>query len=165
MSSEEQTMRVAVLTISDKGSRGEREDLSGPAVKEIIEGQGMEVVHTGIIADEREEIATELRRLADDVKVNLIITTGGTGFSPRDVTPEATEDVIHRRADNVAQLMRAATMKITPMAALSRGVAGIRDTTLIINLPGSPKGAKENLEAALSILDHALRHLRGEILH
>jgi molybdopterin adenylyltransferase len=158
-------LRTAVLTISDSCSRGEREDASGPAVVEILAKADFDVVHQGILPDERIEISTELIRLADQEQVNLIVTTGGTGFSPRDVTPEATEDVIHRRADNVAQLMRTVTMKVTPLAALSRGVAGTRGKTLIINLPGSPKGARENLEAALTILDHALRHLRGDILH
>jgi len=158
-------MRVAVLTISDMGSAGEREDVSGPKTAELIESRGYQVVEQIILPDEMGQIKDALRRLSDDEQVDLILTTGGTGFSPRDVTPEATEAVIDRRADNLAQMMRQVSMKITPLAGISRGIAGLRKKTLIINLPGSPKGAVENLEAVLPVLDHALRTMRGERLH
>lgn len=157
--------KAAVLTISDSASSGGREDLSGPETSGILEEHEIQVVQQKVLPDDAAMISTELIRLADEDQLNLVVTTGGTGFSPRDVTPEATERVIDRRADNLSQLMRMVTAKITPLASLSRGIAGIRKQTLIINLPGSPKGARENLEAVVKVLDHALRHLRGEILH
>ena len=148
----------AVLTISDKGARGERVDTSGPALCAMLEAAGYEVVHTTIIPDERERIASELIRCADD-GVSLVLTTGGTGFSPRDITPEATLDVIERETPGLAEAMRAESMKITPRGCLSRGVAGIRGRTLIVNLPGSERAAKENFAAIVPAVAHGLEML------
>tara|TARA_Y100000588_G_scaffold386917_2_gene483514 strand:- start:336 stop:830 length:495 start_codon:yes stop_codon:yes gene_type:complete len=147
---------AAVVTISDKGSRGEREDLSGPLLVDILNKSGFEIVHTCIIADEYDQIKDILLDLSDRLKVNLVLTTGGTGFSPRDITPEATEAVIDRRTPGLTELTRQESLKITPKAALSRATAGIRKKTLIINMPGSPKAAREHLEILLPILDHGL---------
>ena len=149
-------IKAVVLTISDSASRSEREDLSGPAVVAELESLKAEIVATEILPDERELIADRLRHFADAGKVNLIITTGGTGFSPRDVTPEATRAVIEREAPGLAELMRSESLKITPLAALSRSVCGIRRRALIVNLPGSVRGAKENLAAIARILPHAI---------
>ena len=144
---------AAVLTISDKGARGERVDTSGPALRGMLEQAGYEVIGGSILPDEREQIAGALKKLAAD-GVALVLTTGGTGFSPRDITPEATLDVIERETPGLAETMRAESMKVTPRGCLSRGVAGIRDHTLIVNLPGSERAARENLEAILPALDH-----------
>ncbi|MDR0355509.1 MAG: MogA/MoaB family molybdenum cofactor biosynthesis protein [Deltaproteobacteria bacterium] len=154
--------RAAVMTASDKGSVGEREDLSGGKVKELLEKNGFNVVLRMIVPDERDKISSCLTFFSDVERVNLVVTTGGTGFSPRDLTPEATLDVADRLAPGLAELMRAEGCKKTPRAALSRGVAVIRGQTLIINVPGSPKGAAESLEAVLPILDHALEILSGQ---
>ncbi len=151
-----QAIRAVVLTISDSASRGEREDLSGPAVTSELESLKVEVVATEILPDERERIAARLRYYADTGGANLIVTTGGTGLSPRDVTPEATRDVIERDAPGLAELMRAESLKITPLAALSRSVCGARGRTLIVNLPGSVRGARENLQAIARVLPHAI---------
>ena len=151
-----QTIKAVVLTISDSASRGEREDLSGPAVISELQSLQAEVVATVILPDEREQIAALLRHYADDGAANLILTTGGTGLGPRDVTPEATRDVIEREAPGLAELMRAESMKITPLAALSRSVCGARGRTLIINLPGSVRGARENFQAIARLLPHAI---------
>jgi len=151
-----QTIKAVVLTISDSASRGEREDLSGPAVVSELQSLQAEVVATEILPDEREQIAALLRHYADDGAANLILTTGGTGLGPRDVTPEATRDVIEREAPGLAELMRAESMKITPLAALSRSVCGARGRTLIINLPGSVRGARENFQAIARLLPHAI---------
>lgn len=155
----EGTLKAAVLTISDKGFRGEREDTSGPAVRRMLEEAGWEVVHTAVLPDEREMIRAELIRLADTAKLPLIVTTGGTGFSPRDITPEATGDVVERLCPGIPEAMRAESMKITPHACLSRETAGIRGGTLIVNLPGSRKAAKENLAAVLKPLRHGVEML------
>jgi molybdenum cofactor synthesis domain-containing protein len=150
------TIRAVVLTISDSASRGAREDLSGPAVVSELQSLGAEIVATEILPDEREGIAARLRHYADVGAANLILTTGGTGLGPRDVTPEATRDVIEREAPGLAELMRAESVKITPLGALSRSVCGARSRTLIINLPGSVRGARENLQAIARLLSHAI---------
>lgn len=152
---------AAVLTISDKGARGARVDTSGPALCEMLEQAGYAVVRRAILPDERALIAGALKELAAE-GVALALTTGGTGFSPRDVTPEATLDVIEREAPGLAEAMRAESMKITPRGCLSRGVAGILGRTLIVNLPGSEKAARENLAAVLPALDHGLETLLSE---
>jgi molybdenum cofactor synthesis domain-containing protein len=154
--SNNQTIKAVVLTISDSASRGEREDLSGPTVVSELKSLQAEVVATEILPDEREQIAALLRRYADDGAANLILTTGGTGLGPRDVTPEATRDVIEREAPGLAELMRAESVKITPLAALSRSVCGARGRTLIVNLPGSVRGARENFQAIARLLPHAI---------
>lgn len=152
---------AAVVTISDRGSRGERADGSGPRIEAILKGYGYEIVHREVIPDEAEQIERTLIRLADELDVALAVTTGGTGFSPRDVTPEATERVCERMAPGIPEAMRAASMKVTPRGMLSRAAAGIRGRTLIVNLPGSPKAAAENLEAVAGTLEHGLEMLRG----
>jgi len=152
---------AAVITVSDKGAAGKREDLGGPAVREMLEGAGYDVVHTVIIPDEQEIIEQELIECADGLDIALAVTTGGTGFSPRDVTPEATIAVCERMAPGIPEAMRADSLKITNRAILARQQAGIRGETLILNLPGSPKAAKENLAAVLPALDHGLEMLRG----
>jgi molybdopterin adenylyltransferase len=156
------TIKAVVLTISDSASRGEREDLSGPAVVSELQSLQAEVVATEILPDEREQIAALLRQYADDGAANLILTTGGTGLGPRDVTPEATRDVIEREAPGLAELMRAESVKITPLAALSRSVCGARGRTLIVNLPGSVRGARENFQAIARLLPHAIALLSEE---
>ena len=153
---------AAIITVSDKGARGEREDRSGPALAELITGYDFDVVHTRIIPDDRETIQAELIRCCDERGVSLVLTTGGTGFSPRDITPEATKAVIERETPGIPELMRMESMKITPRGCLSRSAAGIRRRTLIINLPGSPKAAKENLLAVLGSLGHGLDMLASE---
>ena len=152
---------ASVITVSDLGSRGLRQDTSGPAVRAMLEDAGFTVVHTAIVPDERGQISALLRACADERKIDLILTTGGTGFAPRDVTPEATMAVCEKLAPGIPEAMRAASMRITPKACLSRAAAGIRGRSLIINLPGSPKGACENLEAVLEPLAHGLYILRG----
>jgi molybdenum cofactor synthesis domain-containing protein len=155
-------LRVAILTVSDRSARGQREDLSGPALAEAIAEQGWGVVHQEIVPDELDAIAAKLSAWADGGAVDVILTTGGTGFAPRDVTPEATLAVIERRAPGLAEAMRAASLQATPHAMLSRAEAGIRKAALILNLPGSPKGAVENLNVALPVLAHAIKLLRED---
>ena len=149
-------IKAVVLTISDSGAIGQRIDASGPEVVAGLVALKAEIVATEIIPDERELIASRLRHFADSTSANLIITTGGTGLSPRDVTPEATRDVLDREAPGLAEVMRAEGVKITPLAALSRAVCGTRGRTLIINLPGSVRGARENLAAVSRLLPHAI---------
>jgi molybdenum cofactor synthesis domain-containing protein len=154
-------MRAAVLTLSDKGSRGERVDVSGPALAAWLAERGVLVVQSRIIADEFEQIVAVLTEWADADTADLILTTGGTGVSPRDITPEATLQVVERIIPGLGELMRLKSLEKTPMASLSRAVAGIRNQTLIINLPGSPKGALENLESIWPTLGHAVEKIRG----
>jgi molybdopterin adenylyltransferase len=149
-------IKAVVLTISDSASRGEREDLSGPAVVFELQSLKAEIVATETLPDERELIAARLRHHADAGEANLILTTGGTGLGSRDITPEATRDVIEREAPGLAELMRAESLKITPLGALSRSVCGARGRTLIVNLPGSVRGARENLQAIARLLPHAI---------
>ena len=153
---------AAVITISDKGYRGERVDTSGPNLVEILKEKGFDVTYTSIIPDEQEQISAELIKTADELDIALTVTTGGTGFSPRDVTPEATIAVCQRMTPGIPEAMRFESMKVTNRAMLSRAQAGIRGYTLIVNLPGSPKAIRENLAAVLPSLDHGLEMLRGE---
>lgn len=152
---------AAVITVSDKGSQGLREDTSGPALVKCLEEAGYTVVETKIIPDEFDAIKEVLVRCSDELNVALALTTGGTGLSPRDVTPEATLAILEREARGIPEAMRYASLQITPRACLSRGVAGTRKQTLIVNLPGSRKAAVENLQAVLSALGHGLDVLRG----
>lgn len=154
--------RVAILTVSDKGARGRREDLSGRTLEETVSHLGWRVEARDIVPDEPPAIEERLRYYCDQLRVDLVLTTGGTGLSPRDVTPEATRRVLEKDAPGFAEAMRAASLRKTPHAMLSRGVSGIRGSTLIVNLPGSPQGAKENLEVILPALPHGLEKLRGD---
>lgn len=148
--------QAAVITVSDKGAAGERADASGPAVRAMLEEAGYQVVFQTIIPDEMDQIQTVLLQCCDEKQIPLVLTTGGTGFSPRDITPEATLAVIQREARGIPEAMRMASMQITPRGCLSRSVAGIRGGSLIVNLPGSPKAAKENLAAVLDPIGHGL---------
>ncbi|MBI4715873.1 MAG: MogA/MoaB family molybdenum cofactor biosynthesis protein [Nitrospirae bacterium] len=154
--------RAAILTLSDKGTRGEREDTSGPAIRRMMEKVPAWVLVYDILPDERERIEKRLISLADGGEIDLILTTGGTGVGPRDVTPEATLRVIDREIPGMAEAMRSEGCKKTPRAMISRGIVGIRRETLIINLPGSPKGARESLEVLLPVLSHVLEKLKGD---
>lgn len=153
---------AAILTISDKGARGEREDKSGPVLCELAAEHGYQVVYTAIIPDEKDQIQAELIKCSDELHVNLVLTTGGTGFSPRDVTPEATLAVVERETRGIPEAMRMESMKITPRGCLSRSTAGIRGRTLIINLPGSPKAARENVLAVIDAIQHGMEMLMSE---
>lgn len=154
--------RVGIITASDKGAKGERVDGSGPLIKEMVEQQGYEVIALEVVPDDRGELKRTMLKMAEDMKADLILTTGGTGFSQRDVTPEATRDVIEREAPGIAEAMRYQSLKITPKAMLSRGIAGIYKKTLIINLPGSPKAVKENLSFVIEPIYHGLQILIGD---
>ena len=152
---------AAVITISDKGARGERVDTSGPNLCEILKNNGFDVVYTAIIPDEMDQIKAELIRCADEKQIALVLTTGGTGFSPRDITPEATMQVVERPTPGIPEAMRAESMRITPKGCLSRSAAGIRGRTLIINLPGSKKASQENILAVIDPVEHGLEMLLG----
>lgn len=154
-------MRVGVLTVSDRGSRGEREDANYRTIREMMLGIGAEVVHYEVIPDEKEVICDRLIALADDLLLDLILTNGGTGLAPRDVTPDATLEVINIEVPGMAEAMRAEGLKKLPLAMISRAVAGVRGRTLIINLPGSPKGVRENLGVVLPAIPHAVEKLKG----
>jgi len=154
------TIRFGILTLSDRSSRGERADSSGPALANLIQAKGWLVVKQLLLPDDESAIQEILASWADGGEMDVILTTGGTGFSPRDVTPEATRAVIDREAPGLAEAMRADSLKVTPHAMLSRIVTGIRKKALIINLPGSPKGAMENLEVVLPVLEHAVKLLQ-----
>ena len=153
---------AAIITVSDKGAAGQREDTSGPAVAEALEQAGWELLHTAIVPDEQGKIIAELEKYCDDLGVCLVLTTGGTGFSKRDITPEATMAAIERATPGIPEAMRAESMKITPRGMLSRGTAGIRGNSLIVNLPGSKKAALECLAAVLEPVKHGVDMLRGE---
>ena len=154
-------MRAAILTLSDKGSRGERIDESGPALAAWLEERGVITVRSLVIADEFEQIVAILTEWCDSDTADLMLTTGGTGVSPRDITPEATLQVVERVIPGLGEIMRFKSLEKTTMASLSRAVAGIRKQSLVINLPGSPKGALENLEAVWPTLGHAVEKIRG----
>lgn len=154
-------IRVGIITASDKGSRGEREDLSGQVIKTMVEEIGWEVKDLVIVPDEQKILEQTMISFADELKVDVIFTTGGTGFSPRDVTPEATLAVVERLTPGIPEAMRYESLKITPRAMLSRAQAGIRGKTVIINLPGSPKSVKECLAVVLQSLEHGIEILKG----
>lgn len=153
---------AAVITVSDKGYRGQREDTSGPNLVQILTDKGFDVIYTAIVPDDREMIKTELVKCADTLGVALTLTTGGTGFSPRDITPEATMEILERPTPGIPEAMRAASMRITPKGCLSRSAAGIRKRTLIVNLPGSRKAAAENILAVIDPVAHGLDMLYSE---
>jgi molybdenum cofactor synthesis domain-containing protein len=155
-------IRTAIITLSDKGAKGEREDESGMVIREMITTVGAEVRHYEMLPDERTLIEASLARLADSGEIDLILTTGGTGVAPRDVTPEATREVIDRELPGMAEAMRAASLMKTPRAMISRAIAGIRKQTLIVNLPGSPKAVRENLAVILPALEHAVEKIQGD---
>ena len=158
-------IRAVVVTVSDACSRGERKDESGETLAQLLKESGAEIVATKIVSDDLEPLAETLREFADQSDVNLIVTTGGTGLAPRDNTPEATLAVIEREAPGLAEAMRIETLKLTPMAMISRGVCGIRSGALIINLPGSPKGVRESFAVIKPVLNHALTLLSGRPDH
>ncbi len=153
---------AAVITVSDIGSRGLRQDTSGPAVRAMLEEAGFSVAHTAILPDEMEQISAELRDCADRRRIDLIVTTGGTGLSPRDVTPEATRAVLEREIPAIPVAMWMEGLKVTSRAMLSRAVAGIRGSSLLLNLPGSEKAARENLAAVIGALEHGLYMIAAE---
>ena len=158
-------IHAVVITASDASSWGEREDRSGEALVELLTEMGAHIVAKEILPDDLEPLADKLRAYADRPDVNLIVTTGGTGFGPRDNTPEATSRVIEREAPGLAEAMRIETLKNTPMAMISRGVCGIRAATLIVNLPGSPKAVRESFAVIKPVLNHAVELLAGETHH
>lgn len=154
--------KAAVITVSDKGAWGERRDDSGPALVRLLSDRGYDVIHTAIVPDEKANVEAELIHCADQLGAVLILTTGGTGFSPRDITPEATLAVVERLAPGIPEAMRAASMRITPRGCLSRSVAGIRGRSLIINLPGSLKASLENILSVIDPVEHGLEIMLGE---
>jgi molybdopterin adenylyltransferase len=154
-------IRAAVVTVSDKGFAGEREDVSGPLLSDLLEGMGAAVECTLVVPDERADIEGALLSLADDSGFDLVVTTGGTGPAPRDVTPEATLAVVDRQVPGIAEVLRSEGYRQTPLAVLSRGLAGIRGQTLIVNLPGSPSAVRDGMRTLLPILPHAVKMLQG----
>ncbi len=156
------TLRFALLTVSDRSAKGEREDISGAVVADFLRARGGEIVRMEILPDEFEMLRDALVSWADEGNVDVLLTIGGTGFGPRDVTPEATRAVVERLAPGLPEVMRAESLKITPHAMLSRAVAGIRGRTLILNLPGSPKAALENLQAVFAVLPHAVELMQND---
>ena len=156
------SLRVAILTVSDRSAAGQRQDASGPALATEVRLAGWDVAFSKVVPDDRTRIGEVLIEWADSGAVDIILTTGGSGFAPRDVTPEATLAVVEREAPGLAEAMRMASLAVSPHAMLSRARAGIRKRTLIVNLPGSPKGAVENLKVILPALEHAVQLLRGE---
>jgi molybdenum cofactor synthesis domain-containing protein len=155
-------IRTAIITLSDKGAKGEREDESGRAIREMVAVIGSDVRHYAVLPDERQLITAELSRLADSGEIDLILTTGGTGVAPRDVTPEATREILDRELPGMAEAMRAESLRKTPHAMISRAIAGIRKQTLIVNLPGSPRAVRENLAVILPALQHAIEKIKGD---
>lgn len=155
-------IHAGVITISDKGSRGERKDRSGQEIITMLRDVGVDIIHTTIIPDEKDQIKEVLIDYADTKKLDLVITTGGTGVSPRDLTPDATLEVIDKEVPGMAEAMRRVSAAITPHAMISRAVVGIRDRSLIVNLPGSPKAVRENLAVILPALKHAVEKIRGD---
>ncbi len=155
-------MRFGILTVSDRSSRGERPDLSGPILAKTLQAKNWQVLQTGIVPDEMEIISKTLVKWADSRELDVILSTGGTGFAPRDITPEATRLVIERLTPGLDEVMRASSLKLTPHAMLSRGISGIRGKTLIVNLPGSPKAACENLLVIAPVLEHAVQLLQDD---
>ncbi len=153
--------KAAVITLSDKGVIGERIDTSGPSIIKELQEKGYEIVEYMILPDEKEQLKTNLIHLCEDQKCQLIITTGGTGCSPRDITPEATNEILEKQVPGIAEAIRYKSMQITPRAMLGRGVSGIRNHTLIVNLPGSEKAVKESLEVIIDTLDHAMDTING----
>jgi molybdenum cofactor synthesis domain-containing protein len=158
-------VKAAVLTISDSSFKGERPDTSGPAVRAILDAAGWAVTIADILPDEADTVSARLRELCDSGEVDAVLTTGGTGAAARDVTPEATRAVLDKEMPGLSERMRAEGMKSTPLAALSRAICGIRGSVLIVNLPGSPKGATESLSAILELVPHVIRLLHGETGH
>ena len=158
---EEMAYTCAVLTMSDKGSRGERQDTSGAYLQEVLAQNGYQLRSYGIVADRKEEIVSRLKDLADNLRVALVVTTGGTGLSPTDVTPQAMAEILDWEIPGLAEAMRAASIAKTPRGMLSRGKAGVRGRTLIVNLPGSLKAVRENFEVILPVLPHALEKIQG----
>jgi molybdopterin adenylyltransferase len=155
-------IKVGVITVSDRGYRGEREDASGEVIREMVQGVGAEVAFSTIVPDEREEIKRALLQGADEIGLDLMVTTGGTGVSPRDVTPDATREVIEWEIPGFAEAMRMAGLKKTPHAMISRALCGVRGHTLIVNLPGSPKAVREGLEVILPALSHTIAKIQGD---
>lgn len=155
-------IRTAIITLSDKGSKGERQDESGQVLRDLVGAIGASVDHYEVLPDDRARIAAALSRLADSGRIDLILTTGGTGVAPRDVTPEATREVVERELPGMAEAMRAESLRKTPHAVLSRALAGIRGQTLIVNLPGSPRAVRENLLVILPAIPHAVEKIKGD---
>ncbi len=159
----DRVLRAGIITVSDRAARGEREDASGPALRALLEREGIAVEAVRVLPDDRGQIAAEILCMADELELDLVLTTGGTGVGPRDVTPEATADVLERALPGIAETMRARSLEVTPRAMLSRAAAGVRARSLVVNLPGSPRGACECLGFVLPVMRHAVELIRGEV--